>query len=336
VEAAYRSGVALRNASYDHGLRKARKAALPVVSIGNLTVGGTGKTPIAAWAASRLLALVARPAILLRGYGSDEVLLHRRWHPSIPVLPDPDRLRSARSAAEQGADVLVLDDGFQHRRIARDLDVVLVSAEQEFPGRHLPRGPFRESVASLERADLVIVTRRDAPDSDVDELRRAVERLVPAKPLAVVKLAAGGWLDLEGRPAQPPRGEVLAVTAVAEPLAFQTQIEEATRRPVTLLIFPDHHDFDADDAREIAEDAEGRTVVVTEKDAVKLVELKDLLPPAVRVLTLVVRPELGGEHLEEALERVARQTRLAAAPPAGGTTEHGDPAVSRAPSGRRA
>ena len=157
--------VRVRNALYDRGWLPARRAPLPVVSVGNLTVGGTGKTPVAAWIVRRLSERGHRPALVSRGYGRDELALHGRWNPAVPVVASPDRAGAAREAARRGADVAVLDDGFQHRRLARDADVVLLAAEERFPGRMLPAGPYREPSRALRRADLIVVTRKAAPES---------------------------------------------------------------------------------------------------------------------------------------------------------------------------
>ena len=102
------------------------------------------------------------PALLLSGYGTDEVLLHRSWNPSVPVLADPDRVAGARRAVRDGASTVVVDDGFQHRRLARDLDIVLLSVEDPFPGGVLPVGPYREPAESLARAHAIVLTRRGA------------------------------------------------------------------------------------------------------------------------------------------------------------------------------
>ena len=118
----FSTAVAVKNVLYDIGLLRARKLALPAVSVGNLSVGGTGKTPVSAWVAAELARRGARPAIVLRGYGDDEVLVHRALNPGVPVIVDADRVRGAATAKAQGATVVVLDDAFQHRRAARDAD----------------------------------------------------------------------------------------------------------------------------------------------------------------------------------------------------------------------
>src|SRR6476620_10909394 len=160
----YASIVRMRGALLDRDLLlPVHGAAVPVLSIGNLSVGGTGKTPLAAWAAERVRAAGAKPAVLLRGYGGDEPLVHATLNPDIPVIADPDRVAGARKALAAGSDCAILDDGFQHRRLARIADWVLVSAEQPPErARLLPAGPWREAPTALRRATVAIVTRKSA------------------------------------------------------------------------------------------------------------------------------------------------------------------------------
>src|SRR5215211_769933 len=155
--------VGARDVLYDAGWLPSQATTIPVVSIGNLTVGGTGKTPIAAWVAAGLARRGAQPAIVLRGYGDDEPLVHRILNPMIPVIVDADRTAGVEEAARRGADIVVLDDAFQHRRVQRIADLVLVSADRWTPTvRLLPAGPWREPLRAIRRATLVIVTRKAA------------------------------------------------------------------------------------------------------------------------------------------------------------------------------
>jgi tetraacyldisaccharide 4'-kinase len=314
LEGFYRLLVALRRAAYDIGLLRSMQAPIPVVSVGNLVVGGTGKTPVTAWLVRRLQEMGARPAVLLRGYGDDEARLHRTWSPGAPVITGSDRAKSASEAAASGATVAVLDDGLQHRRLARDLDIVLIAAEHPFPGRCLPRGPYREDASSLSRADLVAVTRRTAPDAQVEETLRRVSLAAPKQPTAVLRLAPAGWTDLQGLPASAPTGDVIAVTGVAYPGSFERLLAASLPGAVELLAFPDHHAFTVEDVRRIRARAGSRTVVVTEKDAVKLAALPAELP-TVRVLVLTVHAERGERAIDDALQRtVFGRARAAEAP----------------------
>ena len=137
VEGLYRGIVAARGALYDVGVLPSREPALPSVSVGNLSVGGTGKTPVSAYVAARLREKGGLPAIVLRGYGGDEPLVHATLNPASPVVVSADRLEGVERARVLGADVAVLDDAFQHRRARRSADIVLVSAESWSEQRRL-------------------------------------------------------------------------------------------------------------------------------------------------------------------------------------------------------
>ncbi len=312
----YWGATGLRNVAYDVGIARRRSAPIPVVSVGNLVVGGTGKTPVSAWIARRLAELGTRPALVLRGYGADEPALHRRWAPDLSVVVGADRVAGVRSAAQLGADVAVIDDGFQHRRLARDLDIVLVAAEHTFPGRLLPRGPFREPASRITRADVVMITRRTATTARVEELTASLERLVPLDVLLVARLEPGGFTTLDGESAQPPRGDVFAATGVASPERFAELLDRVVPGSVEVRAFPDHHPFDENDARELAAAAGARPLAITEKDAVKLIRFRTLLPETL-VLPLIVRMERGAEVLEHFLARVASAVAASDHSPAG-------------------
>lgn len=301
AECLFRGLVRARDTAYRRGWLRTLEGPVPVVSVGNLTLGGTGKTPVAAWIAAELLDLGARPALVARGYGADELALHRRWNPQVPVVADPRRWRGVREAARRGADVAILDDGFQHRALARDLDVVLLSAEDPLPPRLLPRGPYREGLKALRRAQFAVVTHRTATIERVEELEATIHRACPELPLARARLGFGGWADLSGAPSPPPEGSVLALASVARPDSFVRMVREATGRDPELLAFPDHHRYTAAQVRAMAGRAGGRAVVTTEKDAVKLEAFRPNLSPEVRVLKLRLELGEGVGALREAL-----------------------------------
>jgi tetraacyldisaccharide 4'-kinase len=301
AEWGFRVGVGARSAAYDRGWFPARPGPVPVISVGNLSVGGTGKTPVAAYVVGLLEAQGRRPGLVARGYGEDELTLHGRWHPGTPVVADPDRVMGVGRAAEEGADVVVLDDGFQHRRLARDLDLVVVAAEQGLPGRLLPRGPFREPRSALSRADHVIVTRKSASAARAVALEGEIRAGWPDLPVTRIRLAPAGWTDLDGHPASPPDGPLLAVCSIGRPDTFAGLVAETLGREAELLPFPDHHRFTEGDVEKIAGHVpRGGALVVTEKDAVKLLRFRDSLPGA-RVLILQVEIESGGETLIDAI-----------------------------------
>jgi tetraacyldisaccharide 4'-kinase len=306
----YGVGVRMRGGLYDHGLRRIEQGVVPVVSIGNLVVGGTGKTPVSRWILGRIEGLGVKPALVLRGYGDDETLLHRRWNPHLAVVASADRPAAVREAADSGAGVVVLDDGFQHRRLARDLDIVLVAAEDPIPARLLPRGPYREPLRALRRADLVLVTSKsEATRERAGELSRRLGRRRGFPPAIPLPLGAGGWQSLAGAPAGEPQGEVLVVASVARPESVVELAREAGIRTAGLLAFPDHHRFSDADVERIRVQAGGRGVITTEKDAVKLERWSEALPD-VRVLTLEVRAGPGVQRIvEKELERVVAGER---------------------------
>lgn len=300
-EILYGAGVTVRNRLYDARVLPSRGVDLPVLSVGNVIVGGAGKTPVSAWLARILADRGRKPAILTRGYGRDEVALHKRWNPDVPVVVDPDRVRGAETARARGRGSVILDDGFQHRRLRRDLDIVLHPVE--FPGRRnlLPRGPFREPLGSLDRADHLILTRRTASPSEATKVAREISSRFPGLPVAHVHLEPAGWTDLAGEPADPPTGPLLAVTAIARPRSFARLAERTADAPVELMSFPDHHVFSREESDRIRERALGRTVVTTEKDAVRVEGTPHPFGDSARVLRLKVVGEEGSDALVAAV-----------------------------------
>lgn len=316
LAAAYGAAMDLRNSLYDAGALRSQDAVLPAVSVGNLTVGGTGKTPVTAWLAALLAARGRRAAIVLRGYGADEPLVHAALAPEVTVVVNGDRAAGVGAAAAAGADVIVLDDAFQHRRLRRALDVVLVSADQwRGPPRLLPAGPFRERPASLRRASLVLITRKAAGIEAGRRLRATIEAIAPGVPTALVHL---GWGDLRAardvrepsggatrRPLADLRGRrVLAISGVADPDAFRGQLLEQGA-DVTARVHADHHAYTAAEARRLAAAAASHDLAVcTLKDAVKLAPLWPRQAPPLWYVSQRVVPEDAADAIEAALARV--------------------------------
>lgn len=329
AEWAYGAATAARNTLYDRGILRSHAPAIPVLSLGNLSVGGTGKTPLAAWAAARLAAAGARPAVVLRGYGDDEPLVHARLNPGAIVVTDADRVRGVAQAHTLGADCAILDDAFQHRRIRRTADWVLVAAEQWRVGlRSLPAGPLREPTTSLGRAHVLVVTRKSAARERAEEVAAALEVAMPTRAgVAICHLAPDALVDastgrreslswLQGR-------EVTAVAAVGAPAAFFAQLasHDATLEP---LAFADHHAFDAGDvARILRSGAQRAGVVCTLKDAVKLAPLWPPSAPPLWYLSQRVVVERGDAALGASLEGIL--AARAAAPPTAGSSGPSSP-----------
>ena len=321
--------VARRNARFDR--LGAPTAALPALSIGNLTVGGTGKTPIAAWYVEQLRRRGARPSLVMRGVGDDEWRVHGLLNPGVPVIVTPRRAEGLLVARTRGADCAVLDDAFQHRQVARTVDVVLLSADR-WGGyaRMLPTGPFREPLTALRRAHLVIVTVKAAADARVHEVLAAAVATAPEVPRAVVRLVPGTIrlavsIDSAKKTSRTPedatgapRGELLsnppswlqgrslmAVSAIGDPKAFEAQLRAAGANLTSVRRFPDHHRFTAADVAEILRDHGGAPgVICTLKDAVKLVPLWPRQGPLLWYLSQSVVIERGAEAIGQTLDRL--------------------------------
>jgi tetraacyldisaccharide 4'-kinase len=306
-EGAYSGIIKARGFLYDRRLLKAHDVSVPVVSVGNLSVGGTGKTPIAAWIATQLVERGANPAIVLRGYGEDEALVHRRLNETISVIACPNRVRGMREAVAEAADVIVLDDAFQHRRAARDADVVLIDADT-WTGdtRLLPAGPWREPLSAAKRASLVIVTRKTSDRASVVAVKEAVAAAAPGVPIAGVSLAPGELRSTatgQTMPLQALDGaDVTAIAAVANPDAFFHQLTRlgAIVRPHR---YADHYAFSERDARQLADLAGASDFAVcTLKDAVKLESVWPAEAGSLWYVSQRLKVEDGKHHIARLLD----------------------------------
>ena len=312
AEALYRVVVAARGKLYDAGIFHPEDFSVPVLSIGNLSVGGTGKTPVAAWFASRLAARGVKPGIVLRGYGGDETIVHQRLNAGVPVIAAVDRVRGIREAIAQGVDVVVLDDAFQHRRAARDADVVLVNADAwSGSPRLLPAGPWREPLRSASRASLVIITRKIAGRTTVEDVRRAMANAAPRVPVATAHLAPGDLTSTATGQTLPLHvlqgADLTAIAAIAHPDSFFKQLTDlgAIVRPQS---FSDHHAFTRREARELAALATASDFVVcTLKDAVKLESLWPAEAGSLWYVSQRLKIEDGHEHIEWLLDDLVAQ-----------------------------
>jgi len=289
--------------------RDAARLPLPAIAVGNLSVGGTGKTPLAAWIAEYCAARGRPAAILLRGYGGDEPLVHRRLAPRAVVVANPDRVAAAGVARAQGAQICVLDDAYQLTGVARDLNIAVVSAESAAGSPWpLPAGPWRERWDALDRADLIVVTRKHASAGAAAAVADGLARSRPRVPACIAALelshlegmrsAAHHELDiLAGR-------GVVAAAGIADPLSFGAQLR-AAGAIVQLVAYQDHHPYAPADVERLARAARGGDyVVVTEKDAVKLRARWPGAVPEPLVAVLAVRWERNGRVLEQAVDSV--------------------------------
>ena len=298
----YGGTIALRNRLYDRGLIRQAKLPCPVVSVGNLTVGGTGKTPTVIFLANLLKERGYRPAVLSRGYGGnakasvnivsdgnriilgwrdagDEPILIAGAAPGVPVLTGGRRFLTGRAAIERfGANVLILDDAFQHRSLFRNLDIVLVDAVRPFGnGFILPRGPLREMPEALRRAHLLIRTGAEAdPTVPLQGASGLPSFRGIHRPLGLVEAETGRVLplaELKGR-------RVFAFAGIGRPEAFRKSLAGLGVEFASFRAFPDHHLYsrtDIDALRRLAGENSAGRIVTTEKDAVRLADHPDFL-----------------------------------------------------------
>lgn len=302
----YRTVVAVRNCLYDRGLLKQTKLPCPVVSIGNITVGGTGKTPLTMMLANLLRERGYKPAILSRGYGGagqplcivsdgnrvlatvaeagDEPLLIALFLRDIPVITGADRIRTGEYAIrELGADILILDDAFQHRRLFRDLDIVLIRESDPFGNGHLlPHGPLRESLTEMKRADIIVVNGTSHKTGDtVHALYLPSQPHAPFfqgyyRPTTLLR----SWKDTREPPESLRDKKICAFAGIANPTAFRQTLESLGGEVVAFLAFPDHHPYTTEDIEKIQEahTASAATIIVTtEKDGMRLADYPTFL-----------------------------------------------------------
>jgi tetraacyldisaccharide 4'-kinase len=314
----YAAVVWCRNRLYDRGWRAVVRTTVPVVGVGNLTVGGTGKTPCVEFIARYYRGLDRRVAILSRGYGreagrNDEALILEENLPDVPHLQGADRAELAQVAAEElESEVLVLDDGFQHRRLARDLDVVLIDCTNPWGhGALLPRGLLRESPRELRRAGFVLLTRCDqAGPGAVTAIRERLARLAPGVPVGESAHRPAELIGAEDRRAdlESLRGRpVGAFCGIGNPDAFRTTLERLGAVVADFRTYPDHHPYqraDVDSLREWARGLPaGAAAVTTQKDLVKL-RLPRLADRDLWAVRIRLDVTAGREELERRLRAV--------------------------------
>jgi len=285
VETPYAMAIRGRNWWYDTQTGAVDRVSVPVISVGNLTLGGTGKTPMVRWIAQWFRREGVRVTLISRGYGaeagaqSDEALELEQGLPDVPHLENPDRVEAARLAVEElDCQLVVLDDAFQHRRIHRDLDVVMLDALEPFGFRHVfPRGTLREPVSGLRRADVVVLSRADTLEPEQRaRIRNEVRRHAPQSDWAEVVHAPQALRSSTGesRSLDTLRGQpVAAFCGIGNPEGFKHTLEQCGYRAVAFREFPDHHGYTRTDVESLtgwAERLDVAAVVSTHKDLVKL------------------------------------------------------------------
>lgn len=286
VRIPYGAGVAVRNWHFDQNRDKAARVPVPVVCVGNLTVGGTGKTVAAEYVAAAFREFGRQVALVSRGYGgkddgpNDEAMVLEENLPDVPHLQGADRVAVANAAVEElESDVIVLDDGFQHRRLHRDLDVVLLDATRPITGEYLfPRGRLRESIGGLSRAGFVLFTRCDqVSEGELNVQREWLKKQFPNLPHATTVHAPVGLIGPDGTEDCPTvAGKSVAVfSGIGHPPAFVKTVEQMGATVVAHREFPDHHPYsreDVDDLEQWASElpADVQLILTTQKDWVKL------------------------------------------------------------------
>ncbi len=336
----YRLAVWFRNRLYDYHVLKAHKAGVPVVCVGNLTTGGTGKTPLVIWLVRLLMQKGLRVAVLTRGYKShkdDRRVYHDKKAndshatddepaelaaacPGLPVIVNPDRVAGAAQAiADHKAQILVMDDGFQHRRLARDLDIVTIDATSPFGyGRLLPAGLLREPMAGLGRAGVVVLTRCDlVSEYALAQIEAQVLQVNPDLPITrsihapvSVHHADGFSSNLEGL-----RGKkVFACCGLGNPASFLRTVEACGCQLLGSRTFNDHHtytDRDLADLHERARSFGAELLLTSQKDWTKIARLPlPQNPPLLAYLAVELRFTAGGESLTALIDRVQAGTMV--------------------------
>jgi tetraacyldisaccharide 4'-kinase len=303
---------------YASGRIPSRRLPHPTVSVGNITFGGTGKTPFVEWLARRLRFEGRRPAILSRGYGrrsrgvvvvsegdgplvdaergGDEPVELARRLPGVVVVVAERRAEAALAAGRLGANLFLLDDGYQHLAVRRDVNLLLLDARDPFGGSLLPpRGRLREPLSALARADAFVFTRIDRAEPP-SIARRTLEKVRPDAPIFTARIHAAGVRDEDGSPVPTSAlssRRILAVCGIASPAGFASSLAELDLTPEETLVFGDHHrytDRDLARIRRAAEASGSSWVVTTEKDAVKLWGRLALPVVAARLAVDVLEP----------------------------------------------
>lgn len=331
LSALYLIGVLLRNALYDIGLLRAYKLPCYVVSVGNLSVGGTGKTPFVIYIANKLQAKGRNVAVLTRGYarqgkeparivkvddsakevGDEPMLMTKRLNP-IPVIVGKNRVKSGTWAIGNiKVDTLVLDDGFQYRKLKKDAEFVLFDSTNPLGNGHLlPRGILREPFASVRRADGVLLTKVgqcEITNSKINELEERLHALNPEMavaradyiPLHIKRLGGDGLLssgELAGK-------AILAFSGIASPGSFIRTLEGLGAKIIGERAFPDHHYFTSEEMSNLVEEARQKGawgLVTTEKDGVRIPRIEPESP--IWMLSIEIEIRSGSDVLDALLQ----------------------------------
>lgn len=281
----YRLGIKLILMSYKVGLSRAHRLGCKVISVGNITWGGTGKTPLVQMLTEKLAVQGREPSILIRGYGEDEDRFLKETSLDRPVLVGRDRLKNGQKAVgEYGSDSILLDDGFQHWRIERDVDILTINSLDPFGNGHLiPRGILREPLAGIRRADLFILTKTDlVKEEGLLNIKERLRKLKPDalivesihRPICLYGIAKEERMELDLIIDEP----VATLSGIGDPTSFQRTVEIIGAKVVLNFAFLDHYRYTAKDLKkviDICNKSKVKTIVTTEKDVVRLRDLME-------------------------------------------------------------
>jgi tetraacyldisaccharide 4'-kinase len=305
----YASATRVRNKLFDLNVRRAHHLPVPVISIGNITAGGTGKTPFVRWLAAKLKQNGLHPAILMRGYHrsasgmSDEqsLLCELLVEQNIPVHAQPDRVAGGFHVLKTypQTNIFILDDGFQHRRLARDVDLVLIDATDPLGHGHVhPRGLLREPPTGLIRATALVLTRCEQLNAmQLDEIEKKLRRFNSTAPIFRSRFLHNGLRSAATPVSAPPdipletlkSTRIFAVAAIANPIPFESTLQSLTNPGIPHLWFSDHHDYttaDLTELRRCAAESSASAIITTEKDWVKIRSVPSALDGTVRIWRL--------------------------------------------------
>ncbi|OGW75265.1 MAG: tetraacyldisaccharide 4'-kinase [Omnitrophica bacterium RBG_13_46_9] len=265
---------------YKVKLLKSYKSPIAVASVGNITLGGTGKTPFVAMLSRRMAQNGKKVGVLIRGYGEDEweMLKDGLGEYGIKVFVGRDRVRFAKEALRSGFDCLILDDGFQHLRLKRDLDIVLIDSTNPFGnGRLFPRGILREKTEGLKRADIIVLTKADKGKDNMSKIESEIEKIASGKLVIKAVHSPKKLFDIRTEREEPLSflngRRICLVCAICDTSYFRYTAEKTGARIEAEFVFPDHYPYRTSDLNRIFEDCAEKninTIVTTEKDAVKL------------------------------------------------------------------
>jgi len=319
LEVPYCSVVSARNFFYDKRILSVHRFPVPVISVGNLTLGGTGKSPMVAWLCRFFLDRKLRPGLVSRGYqklsneGNDEFMEMSRRFPTVPHFQSINRVEAIQKMLQtEQVDLVILDDAFQHRRVERNIDLVLLDATAPFGFGHVfPRGTLRESVSGLRRADIALLTRSDLADEE--ERQKIRQRVLSINPNITwgetihVPTSLVSAKSFSAEPIESISGQsALAFCGIGNPAAFQKTLERCGVRVAKLIPFPDHYHYtprDADKLVRTAKELGTDTIICTMKDLVKLDQM-DFSGLSLRAVSIEIQFVVGESAVCERLAGV--------------------------------